>query len=351
MSLIITGDVLRPCYNSDNGEIGIIVSGGTPGYTYLWSNGETTQNITGLVEGLYYVTVTDSLGETGQQSFLVGEAEPITIDFEINQTLRNIKAVPSGGVGLFTYLWTTGSTNNEITGVEPGEYCVTVMSGEQSCRAVACTKILSQAEIDIFVFKCCAGKLGYKYVRELQTGQKEEAACDKNRLVLINGYIEDLCQNLQLKSLTKTQVTELFDNLTNTYDNIEIVSADDTALNILISTGWATLLAAMIDLTYAISNTGYTASAWERPICNTANTQAYFRMNAPCNLRKCVTFTIRALINGDDSPTNIFTATIGCPEPLTDCLTDEQIEDTTEKAVTLCGCCEEGNLFDDTLIK
>ncbi len=46
------------------GNIVITVSGGTPPYTYLWSNGATTQNITGLGKGWYVVTVTDAAQQT-----------------------------------------------------------------------------------------------------------------------------------------------------------------------------------------------------------------------------------------------------------------------------------------------
>ncbi len=48
------------------------VSGGTPPYTYLWSNSEVTQTITGLVAGIYSVTVTDAVSDevTGQVTII-----------------------------------------------------------------------------------------------------------------------------------------------------------------------------------------------------------------------------------------------------------------------------------------
>ena len=46
------------------GSISITVTGGTPGYTYLWSTGDTTQNIMDLPVGCYTVTVTDTNGCT-----------------------------------------------------------------------------------------------------------------------------------------------------------------------------------------------------------------------------------------------------------------------------------------------
>lgn len=47
-----------------NGGISITVSGGTPPYSFNWSNGSTAQNVTGLAKGWYVVTVTDVLGNS-----------------------------------------------------------------------------------------------------------------------------------------------------------------------------------------------------------------------------------------------------------------------------------------------
>jgi hypothetical protein len=48
--------------NLANGAAGVDVTGGTPDYSYLWSTGETTDSISGLMVGNYTVVVTDENG-------------------------------------------------------------------------------------------------------------------------------------------------------------------------------------------------------------------------------------------------------------------------------------------------
>ena len=68
----ISGDVANSsCNPGMGGSIDLTVIGGEPGYTYLWSNSETTQDITDLAPGVYSVTVTDENGCTATASFTV----------------------------------------------------------------------------------------------------------------------------------------------------------------------------------------------------------------------------------------------------------------------------------------
>ena len=50
------------CTGNATGSIDLSVSGGTAGYTYEWSTGQTTQDASGLVVGSYEVIVTDANG-------------------------------------------------------------------------------------------------------------------------------------------------------------------------------------------------------------------------------------------------------------------------------------------------
>ena len=56
----ITIDNTNACSNSNEGQLTVVVTGGTPGYTYNWTSGGTTATIQNLQGGSYTVTVTDS---------------------------------------------------------------------------------------------------------------------------------------------------------------------------------------------------------------------------------------------------------------------------------------------------
>lgn len=63
----------------DKGKLAVTGVTGTGPYTYLWSNGETTQLITGLTQGVYTCTVTDINGCELTKSEFVGAADPLGI--------------------------------------------------------------------------------------------------------------------------------------------------------------------------------------------------------------------------------------------------------------------------------
>ena len=48
------------CFGGTDGSINLSVSAGTAPYTYLWSNGATTQDLYNLTTGIYSVTVLDA---------------------------------------------------------------------------------------------------------------------------------------------------------------------------------------------------------------------------------------------------------------------------------------------------
>ncbi|HRP60784.1 MAG TPA: PKD domain-containing protein, partial [Vicingus sp.] len=86
------------CFGANDGMINSNTNGGTLPYSYAWSNGSTTQNISGLNAGSYNLTVVDGNGCTTFESTAINELLP---DGEISGVI-NFQGAPisSGTVEL-----------------------------------------------------------------------------------------------------------------------------------------------------------------------------------------------------------------------------------------------------------
>ncbi|RMG77333.1 MAG: T9SS C-terminal target domain-containing protein [Bacteroidetes bacterium] len=73
--------------NGADGSAESIVSGGTPPYTWLWSNGDQTPNADQLAAGTYDLTVTDARNCTATASVTIQEVNPGCLENEISLTL------------------------------------------------------------------------------------------------------------------------------------------------------------------------------------------------------------------------------------------------------------------------
>ena len=88
----------------DKGKLAVTGITGTAPYTYLWSNGETTSLITGLTQGSYICTVTDSLGCQTTKSELIGVVDPLGLGL-----LTSVNPSCFASDGTLTYTITGGS--------------------------------------------------------------------------------------------------------------------------------------------------------------------------------------------------------------------------------------------------
>ena len=63
------------CFGGTNGTISVSILGGSPPYEIIWSNGDQTEDIFGLVAGPYEIFVTDANGCMGMESIMVTQPE------------------------------------------------------------------------------------------------------------------------------------------------------------------------------------------------------------------------------------------------------------------------------------
>ncbi len=120
------------CNGGTTGTATAIASGGTGTYTYLWSNGATSNSISGLSAGTYSVTVNDGSTCTATQSVVISDPAPLSVNIAGNNigcsgfNSGSAFAFVTGGTPTYSYLWSSGSTFNTAFGLAAGVYTVTV---------------------------------------------------------------------------------------------------------------------------------------------------------------------------------------------------------------------------------
>ncbi len=126
------------CYGGGDGAISSTVINGEPPYTYEWTNGATTQNISGVSAGSYGLTVTDANGCTDLRE--VNLSQPTKVELTLNvftfQGGHNVSSkeatdgsasgTASGGTPPYAWLWSTGENTTSISDLGVGEYSVVV---------------------------------------------------------------------------------------------------------------------------------------------------------------------------------------------------------------------------------
>jgi hypothetical protein len=127
--------------NCSNGTATVTASGGTPPYTYLWSNSATTPVLSGLTQGWYSCVVTDANGCQSQGNYNLTQAVTINFNTTITQAtcLQNDGAIlsfVSGGTAPYTYNWSNGATTQNLSNVQGG-----VSYAVQITDANGCTRI------------------------------------------------------------------------------------------------------------------------------------------------------------------------------------------------------------------
>ncbi|MNU73225.1 hypothetical protein D3C71_627030 [compost metagenome] len=126
------------CYGTNNGFIHVTTTGGAAPLVYSWSNGATTEDLSGLHSGPYELTITDALGCISAATYVVQEPQQIMLNqMAITQpscSATNGQATASfiGGTAPFNYAWTDAQgtnlhvNNTTLSNIGAGTYFCTL---------------------------------------------------------------------------------------------------------------------------------------------------------------------------------------------------------------------------------
>ncbi len=156
-----SGTITPPtCAGACDGSIAISVSGGSPGYTYLWTpsvTGQGTPNATQLCAGGYSVLVRDQAGCDTTLTFQLQDPPAITVDIVTTPAScgggcdGTATATVTGGAQPYTYNWQAPPTNGQgtpnATGYCPGAYTLTITDAN-GCQVITPFAISTPSGID-----------------------------------------------------------------------------------------------------------------------------------------------------------------------------------------------------------
>jgi hypothetical protein len=121
------------CFGESNGQITIIVTGGTSPYSYQWSNNETTETNSGLTAGVYTVTVTDANNCVLTDNYIIEQSNELVLSTVLTedilcygQNTGSISLTVTGGITPYSYQWSNNETTETNSGLTAGVYTVTV---------------------------------------------------------------------------------------------------------------------------------------------------------------------------------------------------------------------------------
>lgn len=143
------------CFNASNAYVDITVTNGMLPYTFIWSNGKTTEDIFNIKAGTYSLTITDSRGCITNTSVIVSQPAELVVNItttsaNCNQSDGEAVANISGGTSPYSYQWSTGDVTNTISNVNAGYYMVTV-NDMNSCSKFAVAMISNSNSLNLTV--------------------------------------------------------------------------------------------------------------------------------------------------------------------------------------------------------
>lgn len=170
---VLMGDILSVidvlCYETESGQISVASSGGTPPYAYSFDAGQnygSDNTIGGLGIGNYMILIQDANGCLTEVDTSLRQPPPLAADIIptpvtcFGDSNGRAEVIVDGGTRGYSYLWSTGGTNNRINNLGPGNYLV-IVTDANDCQISVTTEIFEPPAIEndtlVFTDVTCFG--------------------------------------------------------------------------------------------------------------------------------------------------------------------------------------------------
>jgi hypothetical protein len=144
-------EIMPTCNGEANGSLAALIGGGTAGYTYLWSDGQTNETAIDLTAGAYTLLVTDATGCQFETTATLAEPDALSADYSISSPAcfgavnGAITATVDGGTEGYTFLWSDGQTNQTANNLEADTYSV-IITDANGCELMSSEIIMDQPD-------------------------------------------------------------------------------------------------------------------------------------------------------------------------------------------------------------
>ncbi|KAB1156451.1 hypothetical protein F7018_11110, partial [Tenacibaculum aiptasiae] len=206
------------CKDANDGSANLTVVGGKAPLTYLWNTGATSEDLNSIGPGNYDVTVTDANGCQAVANVTITEPPALSLtllgsDLSCGGNNGAINLTVTGGTPGYTYLWSNNETTEDITGLSPGTYSVTVTDNNGCQETEQITLIATDTEDPIINVP----------------DSIDIEACDENDITSLNAkYPLSLVESSDIKStFTSAGYSASDDNTIATIKYIDAVTSND----------------------------------------------------------------------------------------------------------------------------
>ncbi len=222
------------CSGLNDGSATVNPSYGSEPYTYLWSNGSTSQTVSNLSAGTYIVTVVGSNNCSLTQSVSLTQVPTLSAEIINIQDIGcwgsntgSATANPVNGTPPYTYRWSNNKTTQIITDIPAGVYSVTI-TDNCGTKAIASATIYQDAKVDASVsgttLSCNGGADGTAtatpigglspYTYRWSNGQTTQTAVGLSGGTTYKVTVKDGCANSVVKTISLSEPTALAGTVT-----------------------------------------------------------------------------------------------------------------------------------------